>query len=304
MDFRELEYFVTVCEEMNISRAADRLYVGQPTLTKCLQKLDEEWGTPLFSKKGRQMQLTYAGERLLSYAEQLLQLRRSLENEMNDILKRDIGSLRIGMPPVRCSITLPKILPAFHAAYPNVRIEIIEDASARLDRALLDGSLDIAFFNLSHPKKNLTYEIISEDHMYAIVQKGHPIGKRAFPVENDVPGIRLEWLKDETFLLQTNSQRQGEYMLKEIGRSRLRDLHIQEHTNIRAAVSLASSGYGVAFLSTGLLRYLHTAYTFDYYSLPYARQSMQFTAAWKTGCYQPAYTKYLIDQVRQLFRER
>ena len=72
MELHELDYFVTIAQLGNITKAAQQLYVSQPTLTKSLQRLEEEVGLPLFQRTGRRLVLTYAGERYLARAKELL----------------------------------------------------------------------------------------------------------------------------------------------------------------------------------------------------------------------------------------
>ena len=297
MDFRELEYFTSIAEEANLSRAAEKLYVGQPTLSKSLNRLEAQLGMPLFSRCGKQLHLTYAGERFLSYARQLLEIRNSLEKEMSDIQKLDKGAVRLGMPPVRCSYVLPAVLPAFRKACPNVKVTITEDSSTNLDAALMNGEIDIAFFSVYAERNELSYRILQKDQMYVIVSQGHPIGEMAVSEKGMIPAVKLEWLKEETFLLQQRTQRQGGYIAQVLREHHFEPAAVQEHKNIPAAVSLASGGYGVTFLAGGLIPYLQKTCTFDYYRIQDVSFPIQFAAAWKKGTYQPKYTVHLADLV-------
>ena len=104
MDFREMEYFSVIAKTQNLTRAAEILYVGQPTLSKFLQRMNSQWGIPLYEINGKKIHLTYAGQVYLKYVERLLNIRHDLDQEMGDIKKEESGMIRIGMPPVRCSI--------------------------------------------------------------------------------------------------------------------------------------------------------------------------------------------------------
>ena len=307
MDLRELEYFTVIAKEKNLSRAARILYIGQPTLSKFLQKLEEEWGVPLFSRISGELCLTYAGERYLYYARQILALNHNLKNEMHEILASRLGSLHVGMPPVRCSLILPKVLPEFHARYPGVDFQIMESSSNHLDESLLDGSLDLAFYALSRPLDTLSYEVILEDRIYAVVKKGHPIADRAFLRSSSENGgsadryISIEWLKEEVFLLQNRNQRQGEYIRALLDQLRFYPPRIQEHSNIRAALALAASGYGVCFIGGSLLTNLRHDYTIDAFLLQEAEIPIRFVAAWRKGSFLPGYSQDFIQLVRNQY---
>lgn len=300
MDLRELEYFTVIAQEGNLTHAAERLYVSQPTLSKFLQRLEQENGTPLLQHNGKSMSLTYAGRRYLSYAERMLALKRELDNEMAGIRKQDVGSLRVGMPPFRCSFALPGVLPTFHARHAGVEFQIREDSSAALDEALLKGEIDLAFYNMSESRPGLSYELLREDEIFAILPKGHPIGERAVPGEpGQAPGIRLEWLQDEVLILQSHSQRLGQYIRHELKRKRLEPRRVMQSSNIRAGALLAASGYGAAFLSGDLLRHFESLLEFAHYRLLDCSLPVHFVAAWREGSYLPEYAKEFIELMRQ-----
>ena len=298
MDIRDLEYFIAIAEEKNLSHAAAKLYTGQPTLTKFVHKIEKKCGTPLFTRSGRELQLTYAGSRFEEYARQMLAVSRNLDNEMDEIRNGRAGSLSVGIPPVRCSIILPLVLPGFHENYPQVSFSVMEDASENLDEALLDGRIDLAFYGMSMPRKELTYETILEDRMCAVVRKGHPISEMAITLPDGSREIEIEWLKNEVFLLQTRRQRQGQYMWRVIADRKVKPAGIQEHSNIRAALSLAAGGYGVTFVSRELLKYLDIKMDYDSYALKGITRPIYFVAAMKKNRFLPAYASGFTELVR------
>ena len=298
METRELEYFTVIAEEKNLSHAARKLYVGQPTLTKYIQKIEKETGTALFVKTGKQLQLTYAGKRYFDYAQRILSLKHEMENEMHEIRNSESGELHVGMPSVRCSIVLPRVLPAFHDKYPKVKFRITEASSASLDQALLDGTIDLAFYNLNVPGKNLVYETLSEDKTYAVLCKGHPLGEKAVLTDGGERCISLSMLADEIFMVQKLSQRQGELMRMVFRENHFVPAQIQEHSNIRAALALAAGGYGVAFINGGFRAYFQKEYDFECYLLKEAVSPVRFVAARRKGTYVPQYAKDFIEMVR------
>lgn len=298
MELHELEYFTTIARLGNITHAAQQLYVSQPTLTKYLQRLEKELGLPLFERTGRRLLLTYAGERYLARAQEMLNIKRALDAELADIRREDAGEFRVGMPPVRCSFSLPVVLPEFRRLHPNVHIQILEDSSEALDQALCEGRVDMNFYNFSVPNPMLEYQILCRDAIYAVLPQGHPAGQFA-RWEGQELFLRLEHLKNETFLLQKRTQRQGQYLYDLMRRQQFIPQQIQETSNIRAAVSLAVNGYGVAFVSGGLLRHFSTLGEFDAYRLA-GSHSLDFVAAWRRGSYLPGYTQDFIALMKSI----
>lgn len=94
MDFKDLSYVIAIAKTQNITKAADMLYVTQPTLTKFLQNLEREMGQKLFKKLGNRFVLTYAGERYVAKATEILNLKKELDQEMGDIIRQNAGSFK------------------------------------------------------------------------------------------------------------------------------------------------------------------------------------------------------------------
>ena len=151
MDFKELNYVLAIARYQNITKAAESLHLTQPTLSKFLKALEMELHQPLFQRLGNRYQPTYAGERYLQRAREILEAKRALDQEMGDIIKNNEGYLKIGFPTMRGTYMLPITLPLFHERYPNVRIDVHEANSDHLVRLLLDGDIDLAFFNYLDP---------------------------------------------------------------------------------------------------------------------------------------------------------
>ena len=134
MNFRKLSYVLAIAEYQNLTKAAEALYVGQPTLSKFLGSLEKELGLQLFRRAGNRYILTYAGERYAERASAILRMKEDLDTEMADIRKQDIGELKVAFAKMRYSYMLPDLLPAFHSRFPNVKINVLEGSSQENDR--------------------------------------------------------------------------------------------------------------------------------------------------------------------------
>ena len=175
MDFRELSYVMAIAQHQNITKAAESLFVSQPTLSKFLKTLEDDLGLRLFQKLGNKYILTYAGERYIKRAKEILQIKLDLDRELADIVERDVGMLKIAFPAMRCSYMLPQTLPAFQKIYPNVKIQIIEGHSKEIDSKIMSGDVEIAFYTQpSEPHPSLEYEILGEEPLLICTCKDHP----------------------------------------------------------------------------------------------------------------------------------
>ena len=296
MDFKELEYFLAIAKCGNLTHAARELYVSQPTLSKYLQKLEEELGLPLFKKNNHKLELTYAGQRYYAHVELLLSQKREMDTEMTDILRLDKGVLHVGIPPFRCSYSLPKVLPIFHKKFPQVQFQIIESSSALLDQKLLSGEIDLAFYMSFERINGLSYELMHNDRMYVILSKDHPLVLKAEKKHE----FSLEWLEGQTLLLQNKNQRQGQYILQELNKRHIQSCKILENSNIRASAALAANGYGIGFLSGELLNHLDFDVSYNAYPLHDCTLNIESVAAWRTGDYLPHYAKEFIKLMKEV----
>lgn len=106
MEYTDLEYFIAIAEHHNLTRAAEALYVSQPTLTKYLHKLEKELGGKVFRRNGYQYDLTFLGQRYLDYARRVLALDQDWKKELSDMRSYYNGELNIALPPMRECVKL------------------------------------------------------------------------------------------------------------------------------------------------------------------------------------------------------
>ncbi len=142
MNFLNLYYFTVVAEELNITKAAERLFISQQSLSNHILKLEKVLGIKLFDRTPA-FTLTFAGNRLLNAAAQILNIKRQIIMEIDDINNHRRGELRIGISHTRGRVILPKLLPAFCAAHPFIDVSITEGNSQQLEDWLRHGRIDL-----------------------------------------------------------------------------------------------------------------------------------------------------------------
>jgi DNA-binding transcriptional LysR family regulator len=136
MDLRRLRTFVTVAEQGSVSKAALRLHISQPGLSRQIQELQQELGLRLFDRVGRRLVLTAEGEQLLGSCRSLLGHANSLSEQAQLLKRGDTGVLRVAASPVQIETVLSTFLSRYAERYPNVQVKLIEAAGATL--AMLD----------------------------------------------------------------------------------------------------------------------------------------------------------------------
>ncbi len=247
MELKELRYLIALAEEGSISRAADRLFMGQSSLSQFLQQYEKELGTPIFVRTSKGIHPTTGGARFIENARQILLQYRRAESELWDSVNLEGGRIIFGISSFRGNYMLPGILTDFHEKYPKVKVEIAEANSMELEEKLLEGKLDIAVVALPvHLKSKV--EPFLKDEILIVCNNAHPVME--YVQIDSAAGRRFIELKDAArfgFILSDYNT-----MLGKISRGLFEKENLKLHVlnkNITAALSasMARAGLGLAF---------------------------------------------------------
>ncbi|QDQ85691.1 LysR family transcriptional regulator [Paraburkholderia megapolitana] len=142
MELRALRYFVEVVRQQSFTVAAEQMFVTQPTISKMVKSLEDEIGSPLLLRDGRQMMLTDAGRIVFQRGQEVLAAHAQLQAELDDLDKLGRGQLTIGIPPMGGSLFTPTIA-AFRQRYPKVELKLFEQGARGIEAALIAGELEL-----------------------------------------------------------------------------------------------------------------------------------------------------------------
>ena len=145
MNLKQLTYFVAVAEELHFGRAAERLGMAQPPLSRQIKQIEEELGAQLFNRGRNAITMTQAGERLYDRGTNILRQMEDTKLEVRRIGQGAEGRLRIGFVGSSTFGMLPNIIKSFRANYPEVNLSLIPMNNAQLHRALVSREIDVAF---------------------------------------------------------------------------------------------------------------------------------------------------------------
>lgn len=143
MDVRALRYFIEVVRQQSFTRAAEALFVTQPTISKMLRQLEDELNCTLLLREGRRLHLTDSGQVVYQRGLMILQEFKQLELEIGDINQLKTGELRLGVPPM-VGMQIAGSVSAFRQRYPGITLKIVESGGLTVQEAVLSGSLDLA----------------------------------------------------------------------------------------------------------------------------------------------------------------
>ena len=142
MNLRSLEYFLVVTEEMNFTRAAERLVLTQQALSSHIQRLEAEYAAELVHRKPV-LSLTQKGEELRYWAQQILAAEKALRANLHDISINCRGRIRIGIARLRANAMMPEIMERYRETYPNVTMELVDGSTDVLQGLLLENKVDM-----------------------------------------------------------------------------------------------------------------------------------------------------------------
>lgn len=304
MDFKELEYILVIAQEKNLSKAAERLYVSQPALSRFLLKLEERLGTELFVRKNRQYVPTCAGNLYLDMARKILETKQDFDTDLKRLLEAGGGTISFGITPGRGRTVLPDVIPAFHKAFPNYELNIFEEDVATLERFLSDKTIELAFFTISRrniPSQNrIRLYRIAREEIVLCTAKDTVYPLMAIP-RNDrkYPWLDLRRLGGETFLLLKDNMRLGQYS-DDLLRRHDMSPRIMRLSSIDTALSLVTQNYGVAFASDFHISDHESSKKTDIFSIGDEVAEWDFVAACQNDYVLSKPARYLIDLMKNL----
>jgi DNA-binding transcriptional LysR family regulator len=238
----QIEAFLEVARRRNLSRAAEALFVSQPTLTARLQSLEASLGERLFVRTRRGMRLTEAGEAFLPYAEHAVTALADGRERLDELRRGVAGRLVLGAPPTVSTYTLPALLARFSAAHPNVRLAVKTGTSEEVLEMVLHDQVQLGIIrSLAH--QEVESVPLYTDALVLIAGPGHRLassrtGRR----------VRLADLAGEVLVLFGRSSSYLEFTTATFRQAGVLPNSVLELDNIEAAKKMVERGLGVSLV--------------------------------------------------------
>jgi DNA-binding transcriptional LysR family regulator len=248
MELRHLRYFVAVAEELNFARAARRVHIAQPSLTKQIQQLEQELGFPLLYRTKKKVELLDTGHVLLEEAQRLLRQAENAIQSARSTHTGESGRLLIGFSTSAAPEVLPRILRRYHALYPKVVVDLLEIVSVKNAESLLESAISVALVRSPTflSRELFGFETIQHERFVVALSDSHPLAKQK--------SVRIKALANEPLIVPPLQPGWGYAdSIFQI----FRDYGIvpriaQEATGALAVVTLVAGGFGVALVPASL----------------------------------------------------
>ncbi len=180
MIYKNYEYFLTIAQMGSLTKAAEALYVTQPSLSKYLSRLEESLDVQLFDRTHSPLILTHAGKLYFDYINNVVALNRRLHDAFDEIRRDERGEITVGITTWRSSIMLPTLLPLFRARYPHIKVNVLEGRSFTFESAMLNNQVDFCLMTVpSNFSFATTYESLGMEKIYLVGNRKHPLVQQA-----------------------------------------------------------------------------------------------------------------------------
>jgi DNA-binding transcriptional LysR family regulator len=193
MDVRQLEYFHEVGKVSHISRAAERVGITQPTLSRAIERLEHEIGAPLIERAGRSIQLTSYGKALWKHIDRALESIEAGRREVADMTGEERGTVALGFLWALGERLVPELVRGFTVQHPAVRFRFVQNNGVELERQLMAGDINFAMLAGPIAQKQLEWQSVAVQQLVLVVPPGHRFAHRRT--------IRLAEAAHETFVL-------------------------------------------------------------------------------------------------------
>lgn len=250
-ELRRLRYFQALAAELNFRRAAKRLNITQPALSRAIAQLEAEVGTRLFARTNRQVALTLTGRAFAKGCDRTLASLQDTVDETRRIARGFAGTLAIGYTDTSIAGCLPDIVDGFARVAPGVRIRLVQAYTTLQLRMLADGHLDVAI--MTGPLSGRAAEggmgtaMVQSDRFMALLPVGHPLAARAV--------LRLSDFADQPFVTgdPENWEAYNMHLTGHCERAGFRPRVVQTAPESRAIIGLVSCGLGISILPEALV---------------------------------------------------
>jgi len=285
IEFRHLRYFLAVATELHYRKAAEKLFISQPGLSKQITQLEDQLGVKLFQRTKREVNLTKSGAYLKEHVEYLEGYLETVFTRLQSIEDGKEGEIKVGFVGSAMENVIPELMVQCHKLYPNIRFELHEMSNEDQILAIQNNTIDIGFVRMEKAPDNIIIKEILSDYFALVLPKSHAISIDNFK--------RIKQLSKEKFILFSKNFSSSYYdelmSIFEDAKFRPEVSHKSVHAN--TIFKLVENGLGIAICSLSLTQAYKN--TNKIIPLTNIKQRAILSVAWRKGNYYPALEKVL-----------
>ena len=307
------KYVYEVYKERSFTKAAQNLYISQPSLSARIKKIEETIGEPLFDRSTTPLQLTEVGKVYIEAAEEITQIEQRVENYINDLAGLKTGNLAVGASTLFAAYVVPSLITQFNQKFPDVHIQLIEGNTAELEEMLGSNALDFVIDNYHYDSILYNKELYCEENILLAVPKHFSVNEKLkeyqLSYENikskkylsqKYPAVPLERFAELPFIMLTqgnDTRTRGDRLCREVG---FRPNIVLEFNQQSTAYMASSTQLGATFISDILVSQLPTFENLVYYKLDGEEAKRKVFFYYKTHKYK---TRVMEEFIRMMHEQ-
>ena len=249
MDFRQLEYVITVAEEGSLLAASEKLFLSSSALSQHISRLEAELNTSLFNRTKTGWILTPAGQIYSNMAREILKQKKLAYQQISDVSGYMTGSFTVGITPGRGTIMFSNVFPQFKAMYPEVKVNLFEGTVWEISEMIASGKVDIGFptSGLEHPA--IETRKLGWEQIVLVVPRSHQLSYLADNApEGDLATVDLRLFQQDEFLLAGEGTTLRALENKAFNEAGFKPKIAFETASLVTLNNLSQGGYGIAFV--------------------------------------------------------
>ncbi|MEO0373843.1 MAG: LysR substrate-binding domain-containing protein [Cyanobacteria bacterium P01_A01_bin.17] len=249
MELRQLKYFLAVAEELSFGRAAERLLISQPPLSRQIRQLEQEMGVELFYRTKRQVELTEAGRAFLPEVRQVLTQADVAVQVAQRASRGEVGRLVVGFEASSTYDVIPLSLKRYQERFPDVELVVYGMTTEEQFKALLKQHIDIGFMVSPVQDERFTIEAILKEPLTVALPEGHPLTHQS--------QIRIQDLEHELFITFQRERGCGLYdrTIAVCQQANFSPIIAQEADEMQVILGFVAAGMGIALLSASIQQF-------------------------------------------------
>ena len=307
------KYVYEVYKERSFTKAAQNLYISQPSLSARIKKIEEIIGEPLFDRSTTPLQLTEVGKVYIEAAEEITQIEQRVENYINDLAGLKTGNLAVGASTLFAAYVVPSLITQFNQKFPDVHIQLIEGNTAELEEMLGSNALDFVIDNYHYDSILYNKELYCEENILLAVPKHFAVNeelgmyqlsykniKNKNYLNQKYPAVPLGRFADLPFIMLTqgnDTRTRGDRLCRNVG---FKPNIVLEFNQQSTAYMASSTQLGATFISDILVSQLPTFENLVYYKLEGEEEKRKVFFYYKTHKYK---TRVMEEFVRMMHEQ-
>jgi DNA-binding transcriptional LysR family regulator len=241
INFNQLRVFYQVAENLNLTRAADKLFISQPAVTAQIKRFEDSCNLKLFKKGGRKIYLTEEGKTLHEYARKIFAYEREVEDVIEDMRKLKRGYLQLGTTKTYARYFMPFLMTRFHDAYPYIKISLNEGSSLDMTHSLLDFKNEVAIISKVEENPHICFIPFVREDLVLIVKTNHLLaGEKT---------VSFAELAEEPIIMKETGSGTRKLINELFARNSFTPKILMETSNTELIKQLVQRGEGISFLT-------------------------------------------------------